>query len=110
MQWEKENLKERVEEELPSWAAWALKPLAGFFHDIQAMQNNSRGEDGETSAFFNLWLFLPKEWVLLNPGGAGGGGSGHPSLQTRFLGISIQKNVLTSCRKESIIKIKPNGW
>ncbi len=63
---EKERLKERVDEELPSWAAWALKPLAGFFHDIQAMQNNSRGVDGETSAFLNLWLFLSKDWVLLN--------------------------------------------
>lgn len=66
VQREKDRIKGRVEEELPSWAAWAFKPLVGLFHDLQNLENNSRGESGETNAFLNLWLFLPKEWVLLN--------------------------------------------
>lgn len=66
VQREKDRIKGRVEEELPAWAAWVFKPLAGLYHDVQAAKNNNRGEDGETNAFLKLWLFLSKEWVLLN--------------------------------------------
>lgn len=66
VQREKDRIKGRVEEELPAWAAWVFKPLAGLYHDVQATKNNNRGEDGELNAFLKLWLFLPKEWVILN--------------------------------------------
>jgi hypothetical protein len=63
---EKEVIKGRIEQELPSWASWAVKPLVGLFHDWQNAKNTSKGEDGEFSAFFKLWLLLPKEWIILN--------------------------------------------
>jgi hypothetical protein len=65
VQKDKDRLKGQIEEELPSWAAWVLKPLAGLYHDVE-MKNNSRGVDGEVSAFYNLFLFLSKGWVVLN--------------------------------------------
>lgn len=66
VQQEKEMMKSRIDEELPSWASWAVKPLAGLFRDWQNAKSNSKGEDGEFSAFFKLWLLLSKEWIILN--------------------------------------------
>lgn len=63
---EKEGVKARVDEELPSWAAWALKPLVSFAFDRERARDNAKGEAGEDSAFFNLWLLLPRAWTILN--------------------------------------------
>jgi len=66
VQREKELLKGRVDEELPSWASWAVKPLVGLVHDWQSARNTGKGEDGEYSAFLKLWLLLPSDWVIIN--------------------------------------------
>lgn len=63
---EKEKMKGRIDEELPSWAAWALKPIAGVMFDVQRAGDNAKGEGGEDSAFLNLWLMLPRDWIVLN--------------------------------------------
>jgi len=66
VQQEKEIIKGRIEQELPSWASWAVKPLVGLFHDLQNAKNTSKGEDREFSAFYKLWLLLPTEWIIQN--------------------------------------------
>ncbi len=63
---EKEKMFRRIDDETPSWIAWALKPVAGISFDMHRCRDNSRGEDGENRAAFNFWLFLSKEWVLVN--------------------------------------------
>lgn len=66
VQQEKEIMKGRIDEELPSWMSWVVKPLAGLFRDWQNVKNTSKGEDGEFNAFVKLWLFLSKEWIIMN--------------------------------------------
>ena len=63
---EKEDMKARIDDEMPSWAAWALKPVASFMFDRSSARDNARGEAGEDSAFLNLWLLLPKAWIIIN--------------------------------------------
>lgn len=66
VQQRKEMIKEQIDEELPSWVAWAAKPLAGLYFDVQNAKNEDKGEDSELSAFLKLWLLLSKEWVIIN--------------------------------------------
>lgn len=63
---EKEKMKNRIDEELPSWIAWALKPIAGASFDLQRRRDDKCGEAGEDKAALGFWLLLPKEWVLIN--------------------------------------------
>jgi hypothetical protein len=60
------KMNERINEELPSWAAWAFKPIAGVMFDMQRAGHNAKGEDGEGSAFLNLWHMLPNAWIVPN--------------------------------------------
>jgi len=43
-----------------------MKPLASYAFDQRHRRDCERGEGGEDWAAFNFWLFLSKEWVLIN--------------------------------------------
>ncbi|GAB6273798.1 MAG: hypothetical protein STSR0004_06610 [Peptococcaceae bacterium] len=47
---EKEKMENRIDEELPSWIAWALKPIAGVSFDLQRRRDDKCGEAGEDKA------------------------------------------------------------
>jgi len=63
---EKEEMKVHIDEELPSWITWALKPIAGVSFDLQRRRDDKCGEAGEDKAILGFWLLLTKEWVLIN--------------------------------------------
>lgn len=63
---EKQEMRARIDEEIPSWIRWALKPLAELSFDARRARDASRGEGGEDAAALRFWLFLSKEWVLVN--------------------------------------------
>ncbi|MEW6447216.1 MAG: nuclease-related domain-containing protein [Bacillota bacterium] len=63
---EKEKRRNRLDEELPSWISWALKPVADLAFEMRQRRDSNRGEGGEDRAAFNFWLFLSKDWVLVN--------------------------------------------
>lgn len=63
---EKEAMQKRIDEELPSWISWAIKPLAGYAFDSKRRRDSDKGEGGEGQASLNFWLFLSKEWILVN--------------------------------------------
>ncbi|MEW6573786.1 MAG: NERD domain-containing protein [Bacillota bacterium] len=63
---EKEKRRNRIDEELPSWISWALKPVADLAFEMRQRRDSNRGEGGEDRAAFNFWLFLSKDWVLVN--------------------------------------------
>ncbi|NSW82775.1 MAG: NERD domain-containing protein [Syntrophothermus sp.] len=63
---EKENFKQRVSEELPSWLSWATKPLAGIVFDLRHNSDIEKGDTGESKAILGFWTILPKEWILIN--------------------------------------------
>ncbi|MBC7343684.1 MAG: NERD domain-containing protein [Clostridia bacterium] len=63
---EKQEMRTRIDEEVPSWIRWALKPLAELSFDAARAKDASRGEGGEDAAAVRLWLFLSRDWVLVN--------------------------------------------
>jgi len=63
---EKEVMQKRIDEELPSWISWAIKPLAGYAFDSKRRRDSDKGEGGEGQASLNFWLFLSKDWILVN--------------------------------------------
>ena len=63
---EKMNLQQNIEEELPSWISWAVKPLASVAFDWQHYRDCEKGDTGESKAILGFWTLLPKEWVLIN--------------------------------------------
>jgi len=63
---EKEKMENQIDEELPSWITWALKPIAGMSFDLQRRRDDKCGEAGENKAILGFRLLLPKEWVLIN--------------------------------------------
>lgn len=63
---EKQDMRARMDEEVPSWIRWALKPLAELSFDARRARDAFRGEGGEGAAALRFWLFLSKDWVLVN--------------------------------------------
>ncbi|MCL4426163.1 MAG: NERD domain-containing protein [Firmicutes bacterium] len=63
---EKEALQERLDEELPSWLAWALKPVAGLNFELLQGRDRMVGRGGEIRASLSFWLMLPGDWILIN--------------------------------------------
>jgi len=63
---EKETVKQRIDREVPSWLAWALKPVAGMVFDSTRRRDSEVGQSGENRAWLTLWLWLPKQWVVIN--------------------------------------------
>ena len=66
VQAEKEAMKERVDEVVPSFVAWALKPIFGVAFDIQQDNFDRKGEGGELNVGLRLQLVLSKEWTVIN--------------------------------------------
>lgn len=44
----------------------AIETHCGVCFEVRRRQDHNRGEDGETHASFSLWLFLTKQWGLVN--------------------------------------------
>jgi hypothetical protein len=63
---EKDAMRARIDEEIPSWIRWALKPLAELSFDAQRKRDASRGEGGEDAAAMRFWLLLSRDWILIN--------------------------------------------
>lgn len=59
-------MRARIDAEAPSWIRWALKPLAELSFDGRRAEDASRGEGGEDVAARRFWLFLSKDWALVN--------------------------------------------
>jgi len=60
---EKAALRQRVDDEVPSWLAWAVKPLADLLDSHKRLENDSQGQAGEDRVAIGLWLWLSKQWV-----------------------------------------------
>lgn len=56
----------RMDEELPSWAAWALKPIVGLSGSLVNMRDNLVGKLGEATSSTSLHMVLPSACVLIN--------------------------------------------
>jgi len=66
VQAEKDIMKQKIDETVPSFISWAVKPLAGLAFDIKRNSDNSKGERGESKVSLHLRLALSKDWVLMN--------------------------------------------
>lgn len=63
---ERQEMRQRIDEEIPSWIRWAVKPLAEIRFNAVRARDEARGEGGENSAFLHFWLLLPNSWVVVN--------------------------------------------
>lgn len=63
---EKERMRGRIDEGVPSWIRWAVKPLAEWRFDAVRARDRARGDGGEDSAALHFWLLLSGEWILIN--------------------------------------------
>ncbi|MEM3421961.1 MAG: hypothetical protein QW315_06875 [Candidatus Hadarchaeum sp.] len=63
---EKETLKADLDQELPSWLDWALKPASSLVFDLQQRRDSLVGRGGEIGASLNFSLMLPGNWILIN--------------------------------------------
>jgi len=61
---DKAALRQRVDDEVPSWLAWAVKPLENLKDSHKRLENASQGQDGEDRVAIGLWLWLSKQWVV----------------------------------------------
>ncbi len=66
VQAEKDSMKKRIDDNVPSFISWAVKPLASMAFDIQRNKDNNKGEGGELNVGIHLRLVLSKEWILMN--------------------------------------------
>lgn len=63
---ERARMHQRIDEEVPSWVRWLVRPLAELRFDAVRARDKARGEGGEDSAFLHFWLLLPRSWVVVN--------------------------------------------
>lgn len=66
VQQDKDSMKQRIDDNVPSFISWAVKPLAGLVFDIQRYKDNNKGAGGEFNVGIHLRLALSNEWVLMN--------------------------------------------
>lgn len=62
----KTRVMDNFEDAVPSWAAWALRPVVSVTHDLLTSRNNYVGDVGEGKASAALRFILPRECVLIN--------------------------------------------
>lgn len=62
----KMKVVDNVDEEVPAWISWALKPLVSVAHDLIRSRDDLVGGLGETKAYAALRLILPSECILIN--------------------------------------------
>jgi len=66
VQAEKDTIKQKIDDNVPSFISWAVKPLAGLAFDMKRNNDNSKGERGELNVGVHLRLTLSKDWILMN--------------------------------------------
>jgi hypothetical protein len=66
VQQEKDSMKQRIDDNVPSFISWAIKPLAGLAFDIQRDKDSNKGAGGEFNVGIHLRLALSNDWVLMN--------------------------------------------
>lgn len=62
----KERLLKEVDDELPKWLSWALKPVASATQDLIETRDGIVGKIGEIKASTSLRVFLPSDCILIN--------------------------------------------
>lgn len=60
------RVRQRVEDAVPQWAGWLLKPLATGMVRARQHRATQRGAGGEFSVGVHMWARLPKEWTVIN--------------------------------------------
>ena len=60
------EVRQRVEEAVPHWAGWLLKPLATGMVRSKQRRDNQRGTEGEFSVGLHMWARLSKDWAVIN--------------------------------------------
>jgi hypothetical protein len=63
---QKAGLMESLDEDLPPWVSWAIKPVAALSHDLANARDGLVGRIGEMRAAATLHAMLPHNSVLLN--------------------------------------------
>lgn len=63
---ERQQMHDRINKEVPSWLRWVIRPLADIRYNSVRARDEKQGKAGERNASFNFWLFLFKEWVVIN--------------------------------------------
>lgn len=61
----KRRLMDKMDEGVPSWISWALKPLAIWTYERDRALDESAGQAGERAASLSFWLLLPSSWVVM---------------------------------------------
>lgn len=60
------KMMDNIDEALPSWVAWAFKPLASVGYDLIRLRDNVVGSIGESKAAAALRVILPSECSIVN--------------------------------------------
>lgn len=60
------NMNEKIDEELSDWISWLAKPVANVAFSYYRGKEKLQGEEGEESIQRALWLWLPKDNILMN--------------------------------------------
>ncbi|WP_338835964.1 nuclease-related domain-containing protein [Neomoorella thermoacetica] len=63
---ERKEMHRHIDEEVPSWIRWAIRPLVEWRFNAVWARDAAKGEGGEDNAFLRFWLLLPNTWVLIN--------------------------------------------
>ncbi|MGB9812422.1 MAG: nuclease-related domain-containing protein [Thermovenabulum sp.] len=59
-------MNERIDEKVPKWISWAIKPIANLNYNIKQSRNSDKGEGGEFGASLSFLLMLPNNWRVAN--------------------------------------------
>lgn len=63
---EKKRLMRDIDEEVPSWISWVVKPLASWEFKRGHARDAAVGWIGEKAAALSFWAFLPSSWVVMH--------------------------------------------
>jgi len=59
-------MKQKIDETVPSFFSWAVKPLAGLAFDMKRNSYNTKGERGESKVSTQVRNALSDDWILMN--------------------------------------------
>ncbi|KYO66997.1 nuclease-related domain-containing protein [Thermovenabulum gondwanense] len=63
---EKAKMNKKIDEKLPKWITWAVKPLVNLNYNMTQNKNSERGDSGELGAALSFLLMLPNSWRVAN--------------------------------------------
>jgi hypothetical protein len=63
---DRQRIQAGLNEDLPSWIRWALKPAVGVTRELRAARDSLKGALGQGRASLSFWLALSADWVLMN--------------------------------------------